>query len=113
MSRISRRAFAAIIAVSALLSGSAFAADPLKEIRIDWATYNPVSMILKQKGLLEKEFAKDGISVVWVQSAGSNKALEFLNAGSIDFGSTAGSAAPGAQNNGNSIKTILVHLRPA
>ena len=43
--------------------------------------------------LLEKEFAKDGISVVWVQSAGSNKALEFLNAGSIDFGSTAGSAA--------------------
>src|ERR1051325_10985821 len=87
MTRISRRAFAAIIAVSAMLPGAAFAADPLKEIRIDWATYNPVSMILKQKCLLEKEFAKDGISVVWVQSAGSNKALEFLNAGSIDFGS--------------------------
>ena len=50
-------------------------------------------MILKQKGLLEKEFTKDGVSIVWVQSAGSNKALEFLNAGSIDFGSTAGSAA--------------------
>jgi sulfonate transport system substrate-binding protein len=103
---------AAIIAVSALLPGAAFAADPLKEIRIDWATYNPVSMILKQKGLLEKEFAKDGISIVWVQSAGSNKALEFLNAGSIDFGSTAGSAALVARINGNPIKSIYVYSQP-
>ncbi len=112
MSRISRRVLAAIIAVSVLTSGTAFAADPLKEIRLDWATYNPVSMILKQKGLLEKEFAKDGISVVWVQSAGSNKALEFLNAGSIDFGSTAGSAALVARINGNPIKSIYVYSRP-
>ena len=88
------------------------AADALKEIHIDWATYNPVSMILKQKGLLEKEFAKDGISIVWVQSAGSNKALEFLNAGSIDFGSTAGSAALVARINGNPIKSIYVYSRP-
>ena len=112
MSIISRRALAALIAVSTLLPGAAFAADALKEIRIDWATYNPVSMILKQKGLLEKEFAKDGISVVWVQSAGSNKALEFLNAGSIDFGSTAGSAALVARINGNPIKSIYVYSRP-
>src|SRR5438034_1398773 len=109
---VSRRAFAAALAVSAFLPGAAFAADPLKEIRIDWATYNPVSMVLKQKGLLEKEFAKDGISVVWVQSAGSNKALEFLNAGSIDFGSTAGSAALVARINGNPIKSIYVYSRP-
>src|SRR5215213_1992000 len=112
MSRISRRAMAAIIAVSTLLPGAAFAADALKEIRIDWATYNPVSMVLKQKGLLEKEFARDGISVVWVQSAGSNKALEFLNAGSIDFGSTAGSAALVAKINGNPIKSVYVYSRP-
>src|SRR3954449_5409521 len=112
MSALSRRAFAALIAVSTLVKGGAFAADPLKEIRIDWATYNPVSMILKQKGLLEKEFAKDGISIVWVQSAGSNKALEFLNAGSIDFGSTAGSAALVAKINGNPIKSVYVYSKP-
>ena len=112
MLKFSRRAFAAAIAVSALLPGAATAADALKEIHIDWATYNPVSMILKQKGLLEKEFAKDGISIVWVQSAGSNKALEFLNAGSIDFGSTAGSAALVAKINGNPIKSIYVYSRP-
>src|ERR1700733_14802099 len=96
MLMISRRAVAALIAVSALMPGGARAAAAVKEIHIDWATYNPVSMILKQKGLLEKEFAKDGINIVWVQSAGSTKALEFLNAGSIDFGSPPGSAAPAA-----------------
>src|SRR5215467_7752755 len=96
---------------SAVISATQ-AAEALTEIRIDWATYNPVSMLLKQRGLLEKEFAKDGISIVWVQSAGSNKALEFLNAGSIDFGSTAGSAALVARINGNPIKSIYVYSRP-
>jgi sulfonate transport system substrate-binding protein len=112
MSRISRRVLTAVIAASIMLPSVASAADALKEIRIDWATYNPVSLVLKGKGLLEKEFAKDGISIVWVQSAGSNKALEFLNAGSIDFGSTAGSAALVAKINGNPIKSVYVYSRP-
>src|ERR1700761_5825366 len=112
MPRISRRTLAAMIAVLAMYPAAASAAETVSEIRIDWATYNPVSLILKQKGLLEKEFAKDGIRIVWVQSAGSNKALEFLNAGSIDFGSTAGSAALVAKIGGNPIKSIYVYSRP-
>jgi sulfonate transport system substrate-binding protein len=47
-----------------------------------------------------------------MQSLGSNKALEFLNASSIDFGSTAGSAALVAKINGNPIKSIYVYSRP-
>lgn len=112
IARITRRILLAG-AVALAMTPAARAADPLKEIRIDWATYNPVSMVLKQKGLLEKEFAKEGITVTWVQSAGSNKALEFLNAGSIDFGSTAGSAALVARINGNPIKSIYVYSRPS
>src|SRR5262245_50980377 len=112
MGKMFRLAMAAVAAAIMAVPGAAFAADALKEIHIDWATYNPVSMVLKQKGLLEKEFAKDGISIVWVQSAGSNKALEFLNAGSIDFGSSAGSAALVAKINGNPIKSIYVYSRP-
>jgi len=110
--QISRRALAIVAALAALSSSAAFAADNPKEIRIDWATYNPVSMLLKDKGLLEKEFAKDGITIRWVQTLGSNKALEFLNAGSIDFGSTAGSAALVAKINGNPIKSIYVYSQP-
>jgi sulfonate transport system substrate-binding protein len=88
------------------------AAEKPSQIRIDWATYNPVSMVLKEKGLLEKEFAKDGIGILWVQTLGSNKALEYLNAGSIDFGSTAGSAALLGRINGNPIKSIYVFSKP-
>jgi len=111
MSLLSRRLLLAL-ALAAGLGTAAQAADQPKELRIDWATYNPVSILLKNKGLLEKEFAKDGITIRWVQSAGSNKALEFLNAGSIDFGSTAGSAALVAKINGNPIKAIYVYSRP-
>ena len=113
MSILSRRSIlASALFVGLVPSTALFAQDKPKEIRIDWATYNPVSMVLKEQGLLEKEFAKDGIGVRWVQSAGSNKALEFLNASSIDFGSTAGSAALVAKINGNPIKSIYVYSRP-
>lgn len=99
------------VAVALGFGLNAQAAD-LSEIRIDWATYNPVSVLLKKEGLLEKEFEKDGIKVTWVQSAGSNKALEFLNSESIDFGSTAGAAALIARVNGNPVKSIYVYSRP-
>src|SRR5947207_7790228 len=112
MSLFSRRSLVCSAFLLGLLPTSLLAADKPKEIRIDWATYNPVSMVLKQKGLLEKEFAKDGIAIRWVQTLGSNKALEFLNAGSIDFGSTAGSSALVARINGNPIKSIYVYSRP-
>lgn len=108
---ISRRSFAAAAALLPLSVRAARAANP-SEIRIDWATYNPVSLVLRDQKLLEKEFQKDGIAIRWVQSAGSNKALEFLNAGSIDFGSTAGAAALISKVNGNPIKTIYVFSRP-
>ena len=113
MTEFSRRSLLACALALALLPSTRLsAADNPKEIRIDWATYNPVSMVLKEKQLLEKDFSKDGISIVWVQTLGSNKALEFLNAGSIDLGSTAGAAALVGKINGNPIKSIYVYSRP-
>ena len=110
---ITRRSLLSVTLAAGLASLSGHAsAQALKEIRIDFATYNPVSLVLKEKGLLEKAFEKDGIAIRWVQTLGSNKALEFLNAGSIDFGSTAGSAALVAKINGNPIKSIYVYSRP-
>jgi sulfonate transport system substrate-binding protein len=109
---LSRRSILASVLLVGLLPTASFGADKPSTINIDWATYNPVSMVLKEKGLLEKEFAKDGIGIRWVQSLGSNKALEFLNAGSIDFGSSAGSAALVSKINGNPIKSIYVYSQP-
>jgi sulfonate transport system substrate-binding protein len=106
-----RATFLGLAAAAGMVVGAAQAAQ-VSEIRIDWATYNPVSLLLKKEGLLEKEFKKDGINITWVQSAGSNKALEFLNASSIDFGSAAGAAALIARVNGNPVKSIYVFSRP-
>jgi len=111
---LTRRAFTALaaVAVATSLASLSSVAAPLAEIRVDWATYSPVSIVLKDKKFLEEEFAKDGTTIRWVQSAGSNKALEFLNAGSLDFGSTAGAAALIGRINGNPIKSIYVYSRP-
>ncbi len=110
MTSITRRLALAFVAAAGL-AAPAFAQAP-KEIRLDYATYNPVSLLLKERGILEKALEADGIKVRWVLSAGSNKALEFLNAGSIDFGSTAGAAALIGKINGNPIKSIYVYSRP-
>src|ERR1700691_4530136 len=83
-----------------------------QSIRLDYAYYNPMSLVLKDKKFLEQDLASDGISVEWTQSLGSNKALELLNRKSVDFGSTAGAAALIGRANGNPIKAIYVYSRP-
>lgn len=83
-----------------------------KVLNIDFATYNPLSLVLKEKGWLEATLKDQGYTVNWVQSAGSNKANEALRAGAIDVGSTAGSAALLARSNRSPIKNILLYSQP-
>ena len=93
-------------------AGIAHAADKPKEIRLDYAYYSPPSLVLKHFGWLEEDFKADGVPIKWVLSQGSNRALEFLNSGSVDFGSTAGLAAVLSKANGNPIKSVYVFSRP-
>src|SRR5450830_317734 len=88
------------------------AADTPKIIRLDFATYSPPSLVLKKFGWLEEDVKSNGTSVKWVLSQGSNRALEYLNSDSIDFGSTAGLAALLARANGNPIKAAYIYSRP-
>jgi sulfonate transport system substrate-binding protein len=87
-------------------------AEAPDRIGIDWAYYNPPSLVLKQKGWLDEALVKHGTAVDWVLSLGSNKANGFLAAGAVQFGSTAGSAALLARANGSPIKTIFLYSRP-
>lgn len=79
-------------------------------LNIDFATYNPLSLIIKEQGWLEAEL--QGVTVTWTQSAGSNKANEALRASAIDVGSTAGSAALLARANGSPIRTVEIYTQP-
>jgi len=101
-------------ATAAGLAGASARAQgaPLKELRLDYAYYSPTSLVLKRFGWLEDDFRQDGVAVKWTLSAGSNRALEYLNADTIDIGSSAGLAALLAKANGNPIRTPYVFSRP-
>jgi sulfonate transport system substrate-binding protein len=103
---------AALALATAVQTGCGKQSNQPGSIRIDWATYNPVGLVLREKQFLEQDLAKDGVKVEWVQSLGSNKALELLNSKSIDFGSTAGAAAFIGKANGNPIKAVYVFSKP-
>lgn len=104
-----------LLALAALLAGfitlAAHAAPP-KTLNIDYAYYSPTSLVVKKFGWLEQALKADGTEVNWVLSLGSNRALEYLNSGSVDLGSTAGLAAVLAKANGSPIKTLYVYSRP-
>jgi sulfonate transport system substrate-binding protein len=113
-----RRVLATVLlAVLALTSTGLFTGCTKKEakpeiVKIDFAYYNPVSLVLKEKKFLEEELAKDNVKVEWIHSLGSNKSLELLNSKSADFGSTAGGAALIGKANGNPIKSVYVFSKP-
>ena len=92
-------------------ASTAVVADPaLAELRIDYASYSPPSLVLKKQGWIEQ--ALPGTTIKWVYSAGSSNALNFLQGSSVDFGSTAGSAALLSRANGNPIKVIYIYEQP-
>jgi len=109
-----RRSLLQLAASSAALSALPFTARAagLEELRLDYAYYSPTSLVLRHFSWLEEAFKADGTRVKWVLSAGSNRALEYLNANSIDIGSSAGLAALLAKANGNPIKTPYIYSRP-
>lgn len=80
-------------------------------LTVDFATYNPLSLIIREQGWLEDTLGPD-VTVEWVQSAGSNKANELLRSGAVDVGSTAGSAALLARANESPIHTIALFDQP-
>ncbi len=102
----------AVAAFATSISPTTSRAETPRVIGIDWAYYNPVAILLKNKGWLEEEFAEDGIEIRWVLSLGSNKALEFLRSGSLDFGSTAGGASVVGRANGVPIQAIYAYSKP-
>ncbi|OOE12835.1 aliphatic sulfonate ABC transporter substrate-binding protein [Fictibacillus arsenicus] len=93
-------------------SSSAKEGEKPEKIRLDYAFYSPTSLALKKFGWAEETFKKEGIEVEWVQSQGSNKALEFLNSDSVDFGSTAGAAALIAKDKGAPIESVYIYSQP-
>jgi sulfonate transport system substrate-binding protein len=82
---------------------------PPAEVHLDYAYYSPVSLVLKHFGWLEKALPNTKVS--WVFSQGSNRSLEYLNSGGVDFASSASLSAVLARANGSPIKSVYVYSR--
>ncbi|WP_124095616.1 aliphatic sulfonate ABC transporter substrate-binding protein [Burkholderia gladioli] len=108
---LSIAALAAGVAALASQNATAAPAAPA-EIRVDYAYYSPESLVIRHFGWLEDEFKPDHVAIRWLLSLGSNRALEYLNSGAADFGSTAGLAAVLGRANGNPIRAVYVFSRP-
>lgn len=107
----------ALLLTACVAPGAAPAANESGEakptiVRLDYAYYNPSSLVLRKFGWLEEELSKEEIQVEWVLSAGSNKANEFLRSEAVDFGSTAGAAALLAAANGSPIQSVYIYSKP-
>ncbi|MEO2095704.1 MAG: aliphatic sulfonate ABC transporter substrate-binding protein [Brachybacterium sp.] len=98
-------------AAGAGVSGGGAGEWSTDSLTIDFATYNPLSLVVRDQQLIEKALG-ESVTVEWVQSAGSNKANELLRSGSADVASTAGSAALLARANGSPIKVIDIYSQP-
>lgn len=93
--------------VSSFAIGRAKAATP-SSITIDYAYYNPLSLVLKNNNWVQEALGPD-ITVNWVLSQGSNKALEFLRGSAVVLGSAASSATLLARANGTPVQAIYVN----
>jgi len=110
--RLLAAAVAAPVAASLGRIAPTAAQEPPATVRLDYAYYNPSSLVLRTFGWLEEALAPRNVGVEWVHSAGSNKANEFLRSEAIDFGSTAGAAALLARANGSPIQTVYIYSKP-
>ena len=97
---------AAVVAATVAHMGTA-QAGPVGTLGMSYAYYDPLSLVLKEKSFLQ-DAVGSGVTLNWVLSQGSNKALEFLRGNSIQFGQTAGSAALLGRANAAPVQVIAV-----
>lgn len=79
-----------------------------EEITIDYANWNPLSLIIHERGILDEEFKNDNVKINWVFNPGGNKAMEFLLSKSADIASSADICVLLSTINGNPIKSVMV-----
>lgn len=106
------RHLAVLLLLVLALALPAAASLPGNRLVLDWATYNPASLVLREFGWLEEEFAPDGIQVEWVFSVGSAAANEALRSRAVHFAATAGIAALNARAQGTPLISIYIYSQP-
>ncbi|WP_418940850.1 NrtA/SsuA/CpmA family ABC transporter substrate-binding protein, partial [Parasutterella excrementihominis] len=79
--------FASAFIAGTLAMSAAAAADLPKEINIVYvkAPFNLQNIVMKEKGMLEKAFEKDGVKVNWKTITSGSKQTQAMAGGAIDI----------------------------
>jgi sulfonate transport system substrate-binding protein len=93
------------------LVAEGFAGTLPSVLSIDYSERNPLSFVVKKFNLLEKEFNEDHVRIQWVYTPGSDFALKYLKADSLDVASVAGLSSVWFRANNGSIKSVYVFTR--
>ena len=104
-----------LLLVSSLFAEGRNDREELKELNISYvkSPFNLQIMVMKEQGLLEKEFARDGITVNWHEINSGAKQAEAMAAGSLDIASVMNSASVIIANAaGNNVDIIDIVSRP-
>ncbi|GAA0597342.1 NrtA/SsuA/CpmA family ABC transporter substrate-binding protein [Caenispirillum bisanense] len=86
MLRTLSRSLAAVLVAAGLASAAQAAAPEQINISYVKSPFNLQSMVMRKQGLLEKEFEKDGITVVWHDITSGAHQAQAMAAGSLDIG---------------------------
>lgn len=91
-------------------------AEMIKEINISYvkSPFNLQVMVMKSRGMLEKEFEKDGIAVRWHGITSGAKQAQAMAAGSLDIGSVMNTTSVLLANAaGNPVRIVTGVSRPS
>lgn len=91
-------------AVAALAAVTSVKAEEVVRYTYNYVT--PLQVIVKEKGFLDQELAKEGAKAEYILALGSNKGFEFVRGGSADFTASGASAALVARANGNPVRIV-------
>lgn len=95
-----------------IFTANVYASSLPSELRVDYADYNPLSLVLKKFNWLDEEFKADNVRIHWVFSPGSDAALKNLQADSLDVASSGSLSSLWSKANGNAIKVFYIFGRP-
>ena len=96
-------------AMLAIATGRA-AADPTV-LHLDYGSFNPLSIVLKNKHWVEQALGDD-FTVEWVEEVTTARTLDRLRVRSIDIGSAASAGTLLQKAAGTSVKIVYVYSRP-
>jgi sulfonate transport system substrate-binding protein len=99
------------VVIGSIIATVTTAAPLPAELRVDFTSYNPLSLVLKKFHWLEDEFKPDNVSVRHVFCLGSDSALNYLQSDCVDVASSASLASLWRRSKGERINAVYVFTR--